>query len=256
MEGAAMLIAAGALLGAIFGSFIAVIVLRWPQGRSAMQGRSACDGCGAPLRAIRLVPLLSYAAQRGRAACCGARIDRVHPVAELLGAFIGAVSAAVAPDLAHAVAGAVFGWLLLTLALLDLRHFWLPDRLTLVLALAGLAAAVIGIEPGLIDRMIGGAAGFMSLALVRWIYRRLRGREGLGGGDPKLFGAIGSWLGWHALPMVLLGAALVGLAAAMVLAIMGRRVGAMTRLPFGPMLAVAAWVLSIAASAEVTFFPI
>lgn len=238
-----MLVAAGALFGAIFGSFSAVIVTRWPQQRSAMRGRSACDSCGAALAAMRLVPLLSYAAQRGRAACCGARIDPVHAVAELAGALIGALSAAVAPDLAHAVAGATFGWLLLTLALLDLRHFWLPDRLTLALALTGVAAGLAGIEPELADRLIGGAAGFLSLALVRWGYRRLREREGMGGGDPKLFGAIGLWLGWQALPMVLLGAAVAGLAVAVLLAIMGKHVGAASRLPFGPMLALAAWLL-------------
>lgn len=241
-----MLVAAGALFGVIFGSFIAVIVLRWPQGRSAMRGRSVCDGCGGPLGAGRLVPLFSYVVQRGKAACCGGRIDPIHPVAELLGALIGAISAAVAPDLPHALAGAVFGWLLLTLALLDLRHFWLPDRLTLVLALMGLGVGLVGIEPDLAARLIGGTVGFLALSFIRIAYRRLRGREGMGGGDPKLFGAIGLWLGWHMLPMVLLGAALSGLVTAVALALLGRDVVGATRLPFGPFLALAAWILSIA----------
>ncbi|QEH77534.1 prepilin peptidase [Sphingomonas sp. C8-2] len=236
-----MLIAAGALLGVIFGSFIATIVVRWPQGRSAARGRSACDGCGAPLGPARLVPVLSYAIQRGRAACCGGRIDSVHPLAELLGGAIGALAVAAASDLPQAIAGALFGWLLLTLALLDLRHFWLPDRLTAVLAFAGLGAGVAGLPPDLADRLVGGVAGFLLLEAVRRGYRRLRGREGMGGGDPKLFGAIGLWLGWRMLPIILLGAALAGLAAALLLLQAGRRLGTTSRLPFGPFLALAAW---------------
>ena len=110
------------------------------------------------------------------------------------------------------IAGAVFGWLLLALAALDIAEFWLPDPLTLTLALAGFAAGLVGIDPPLTDRLIGGAAGFGSLWLIGFSYKRLRGREGLGGGDPKLLGAIGLWLGWRMLPAVLLLAAMTGLA--------------------------------------------
>lgn len=242
-----MLMAAGALLGVIFGSFIAVVVIRWPQGRSVARGRSACDQCGTALGPMRLVPILSYVLQRGRAACCGGRIDPVHPASELIAGIIGAVSVAVAPDLLQALAGALFGWLLLTLALLDLRHFWLPNALTATLAVVGLAVGVAGIPPELTDRLAGGAAGFLLLAAVRLGYRRLRGREGMGGGDPKLFGAIGLWLGWRLLPIVLLGAALTGLGAALLLLLSGRQLMATSRLPFGPFLAFAAWGVWIAA---------
>ncbi|KQX19580.1 MULTISPECIES: prepilin peptidase [unclassified Sphingomonas] len=247
--GTAMLIAAGALLGVIFGSFIATIVIRWPQGRSVARGRSACDHCGTALGPARLVPILSYAVQRGRAACCGGRIDPVHPLTELLAAAIGVVSVVVAPDLPQAIVGALFGWLLLALAMLDLRHFWLPNALTGTLAAAGLAVGLAGFPPDPIDRMAGGAAGFLLLEAVRFGYRRLRGREGMGGGDPKLFGAIGLWLGWHMLPLVLLGGALAGLAAALLLLLAGHRLGATSRLPFGPFLALAAWGVWIAGAA-------
>jgi leader peptidase (prepilin peptidase)/N-methyltransferase len=241
-----MLIAAGALLGVIFGSFIATIVVRWPQGRSVARGRSACDQFGRELGPGRLVPLLSYMWQRGRAACCGGRIDPIHPITELLAGAIGAISMEVVPDLPSAVATAMFGWLLLALAMLDLRHFWLPDKLTATLALAGVAVGLIGITPALVLQLVGGAVGFLLLAGVRLGYRRLRGREGMGGGDPKLFGAIGLWLGIRTLPLVLLGAALLGLLAGLAMLLAGRRMGATSRLPFGPFLALSAWAMWIA----------
>lgn len=241
-----MMAVAGAVLGAIIGSFIGTLAIRWPRGQSVAQGRSACDACGVPVGAVRLIPIISFAVQRGRAACCGASIDPLHPTAELLAAAIGAISLAITPDLWQAAAGALFGWLLLALALLDARHGWLPDRLTLTLALAGLAAGLAGLPPLLMDRLIGGAAGFLLFALIRRGYRLLRRREGMGGGDVKLFGAIGLWLGWQALPMVLLGSALAGLAWSLALIIGGRRLTVTSSVPFGVFLALAAWAAWIA----------
>ena len=236
-----LMIAAGGMLGAILGSFIATLAIRWPEGRSVVHGRSACDGCGALLSAIRLVPILSYAVQRGRAACCDTAIDRFHPLTEIAAAAIGATSFAIAADPLQALAGAIFGWLLLALALLDARHFWLPDRLTLALALAGLAAGVAGMPPALADRLIGGAAAFLLFAGIRHGYRGLRHREGMGGGDVKLFGAIGLWLGWRTLPVVLLGAALAGLLWSLIQLSRGRRMTGASSVPFGSFLALAAW---------------
>lgn len=235
-----MLIGAGALLGAIIGSFIATIAMRWPRGLSVSQGRSACDGCGAPVGAARLVPLVSYALQRGRAACCGSAIDPIHPLAELAAAAIGATSVAVSAAPGQALAGALFGWLLLALALLDIRHFWLPDRLTAALAATGLLAGFV-LPPTLTDRLIGGAAGFLAFAAIRHGYRLLRRREGMGGGDVKLFGAIGLWLGWRALPLVLLGAAVAGLAWSLIGMARGQRMTGASSVPFGAFLALAGW---------------
>jgi len=238
-----MLIALGAILGAVFGSFLATVAIRWPGEASALRGRSACDGCGAPIGPRRLVPVLSFFLQRGRAACCGAPIDRVHPAGEIAGAAIGAASFAVAADPVTGLAGALFGGFLLLLALLDARAFWLPDRLTGALAIAGLASGLAGLDPPLADRAIGGAAGFLLFAAVRFAYRRLRGREGMGGGDVKLFGAIGLWLGWRLLPLTLFAAAATGLLLALVLHLSGRPMGGATRLPFGIFLAIAAWLV-------------
>ena len=237
-----------ALLGAVIGSFVATIAIRWPEGRSAMRGRSACDGCGRTLRAIELVPLLSALASRGRCQTCGAAIDPRHRRIELAAAGIGTL-AGISVAEPVALAGAVFGWLLLTLAVIDAAELWLPDELTAMLAIGGVATGLLGVAPDLANRAIGGAAGFASLWLVAFAYRHLRAREGLGGGDPKLFGAIGLWLGWRMLPAVLLIAALIGLGVALIASLRGRTIAADSALPFGTFLAIAAypaWLVMIA----------
>lgn len=230
-------IAGGFVLGALIGSFIATLVLRWPQGRSVIVGRSHCDACGKTLGPHELVPLLSFALSKGRCRSCGAPIDHRHFWVELAAAAIGAVSLALVPGW-PGLAGALFGWTLLTLALLDAEHFWLPDKLTLPLLLLGL---LIVNEPPLLHRAIGAAAGYAVLALIGLAYRAARGREGLGGGDPKLLAAIGAWLGWQALPFVLLAASLAGLGWAAIAALRGRPMSGQDRLPLGTLMAVAAW---------------
>lgn len=235
------------LLGAIVGSFLATLVIRWPQERSVVGGRSACDACGRTLRAWDLVPLISALASRGRCRTCRAAIDPRHWQIELGCAVLGVISGIAVPG-AVGVAGAVFGWLLLTLAALDVAEFWLPDRLTGTLAVAGLAASAIA-SPAWFDRVIGGVVGFASLWLIAFAYRRLRGREGLGGGDPKLFGAIGLWVGWAMLPFVLLLACVVGLGAVLAARVGGQKVGASDWVPFGALMAIAAypvWLVMIA----------
>ncbi|MDB5681781.1 MAG: peptidase, partial [Sphingomonas bacterium] len=194
------------VLGAIVGSFLATLVIRWPRERSVIGGRSQCDGCGRTLRVWELVPLVSALASRGRCRSCGAAIDPRHWQIELGCAVLGVISGLAVPG-PVGVAGAVFGWVLLTLAALDVAEFWLPDALTGTLAAAGLATIAVA-PPEWPDRLIGGAAGFVSLWLIAFAYRRLRGRDGLGGGDPKLLGAIGLWVGWAMLPFVLLLACL------------------------------------------------
>jgi leader peptidase (prepilin peptidase)/N-methyltransferase len=232
--------AIGAGLGLIAGSFVAAISARWPRGRSILTGRSACDSCAAPLGPLELVPLLSYAVQRGRCRRCGARIDPRHPAIELAAALLGTAAFAAAPGSAGAVS-ALLGWWLLLIAILDLEHQWLPDRLTLPLIPLGLLAAWAGIGPPLLDRVAGAAIGWAVLVLIAFLYRRLRGREGMGGGDPRLLGAVGAWVGAWQLPAILVGAGLVGLGAVAAMRLRGEAVGATSRLPLGTLMALAAW---------------
>lgn len=231
--------ALGGVTGLVVGSFLATLVLRWPAGRTT-GGRSACDGCGAALGPAELVPLLSYLMQGGRCRRCRAAIDPRHPVIELAAGAVGASALFVSPGVAG-LSLAVTGWLLLALAALDAEALWLPDRLTLPFAILGIVDAALFDPDGLRARLLGVVGGFLLLEAIRRLYVLLRRREGMGGGDPKLFGAIGAWLGWAGLPLVLALAGIVGLGW-----IAARRIGGRTvpvELPLGSLMALAAWPL-------------
>lgn len=232
------------LLAAPFvGSFLGVLIRRLPAGRGVLVARSACDGCGGELRPWELVPLLSYAAQRGRCRRCAGSIDPFHWHVELASVLVACC--AVAAGLAGAAlwAACAAGWLLLALAWIDAETMLLPDALTFTLLAAGLAAAAWLDRAALVDRAAAAALGYSLLAGVGLLYRVLRRREGLGGGDPKLLAALGAWVGLAGLPMVLLGAALAGLCWAAWLRVRGEAVGMATALPFGPFLALSGWVV-------------
>jgi len=242
----------GAVLGAMVGSFLGAVVVRLPAGRSIVNGRSACDSCGRVLAPIDLVPVLSYLALRGRCRTCRAPIDPWQFACEAGGAIIGAVPWLVAGSILHAAAAMLMGWVLLLLAVLDLRHFWLPHRVIAVLAgMAGLFAGVRSWEAGwngavLVPAIAGGMIGFAILWTVRIVYRRSRGRDGMGAADPLLLGAIGLWIGPLGVIEVLLGASILGIAAALALLLTARKVAADTPLPLGTLLAAAAWPLFLA----------
>jgi leader peptidase (prepilin peptidase)/N-methyltransferase len=229
----------GLIGGMIAGSFLATLVIRWPEQRT-LAGRSTCDHCGHTLGPRELVPLVSAWMLRFRCGACGGRIDPIHWRMEAAAAVIGATSLLVSPDLAGA-AGAVFGWLLLALAILDFRHYWLPDRLTFPLLGLGLLEAFALDRSALPDRLIGAAAGWAVLAAIAALFRMARGRDGLGGGDPKLLAAIGAWLGWASLPWVVLAASLLGLCDAGIRLVRKSGGGPEKHYPLGTWLAVAGY---------------
>lgn len=160
--------------------------------------------------------------------------------AELIAITIGALPGALLSG-GDAMATAAFGWLLLPLAILDAQHFWLPDRLTLALAGGGLIAGTAGIGPGIGARITGGIAGFLALWLIAAGYRMIRNRDGLGAGDPKLLGAIGLWIGWRLLPVVVVIACMIGFGVVLFRIATGRGAAASDRLAFGTLLAAAAY---------------
>lgn len=220
------------LFGAILGSFFATLILRWPQGKSVMAGRSLCDSCGATVRAFDLIPVLSFMFRCGRCRACGGRIAALHPAVEIGCALIG-VGAGLLVAGPVALAWTLIGAVLLTLAVLDARHFWLPDALTLPLIAAGLTIGPWMTSATLPDRLIGAALGYGVLAVIAAGYRALRGRDGLGLGDAKLLAAGGAWLGWQALPPLLLAGSLAGLLVALAIRMRGAAIDGTTALPLG-----------------------
>jgi leader peptidase (prepilin peptidase) / N-methyltransferase len=231
------------------GSFLGLLIRRLPDGAPVARGRSHCDACGTTLRARDLVPVLSWLVARGRCRYCGQPLGWFYPGIEL--AALGVALTAVLIDGGQgAWVDCLLGWWLLALGWIDLRSWLLPDVLTLPLIIAGLAASFVFDPDQLTQRALGAALGYLSLAAIAALYRALRGREGLGGGDAKLLAAAGAWLGAAALPQVILLAALSALAAAASLRLAGIRLGRYSALPFGPFLALAIWVLWLFSSVD------
>ncbi len=230
------------LVAPFIGSFLGLLIRRLPEGTPIARGRSRCDACGATLRVRDLVPILSWLMVRARCRYCNQPLGWFYPGVELAALAI-ALAAVLIDGGQRAWLDCLLGWWLLALGWIDLRCWLLPDALTLPLIIAGLAAAFLFNPDQLTDRAVGAALGYLTLTAIAALYRALRGREGLGGGDAKLLAASGAWLGAAALPQVILLAALSALAAAACLRLAGIRLGIHSALPFGPFLALATWVL-------------
>lgn len=228
-------------VGLIVGSFLALVSVRLPADQGIVAGRSRCPTCERSLAWQDLIPLISYAIARGKCRFCGVRISKRYPMMEIGCAAIGAWSAFIQPTPGAALLTAFLGWQLLLIAVVDAEHFWLPDQLTLPLLGSGLVASALLHPASLIDCVMGAVVGFCSLWALAWIYRRLRGREGLGGGDPYLYAALGAWVGWAGLPSVLLWAAAAGLSLVVATGVVGRNWSGASRLPFGTFLAIGGW---------------
>jgi leader peptidase (prepilin peptidase)/N-methyltransferase len=176
-----------------------------------LRPRSACPSCGHRIRPWENIPLVSWLALRGKCAACRARISARYPLVELL-AGLGAAYAAArfGPTLA-ALAAALFVWFTIALAFIDQQTGYLPDDLTLPLVWIGLLANLGGAFVPLADAVIGAAAAYLFLWSVNAAFRLARGMDGMGYGDFKLYAAVGAFLGWKFLPLVILLSSLVGL---------------------------------------------
>ena len=228
------------------GSFIGVLVRRMPRGQSVVRPRSHCEACGRVLGLRELVPVLSFVARRGRCAGCGAPISPDHLLIEIAAVLPPLSVIALIPPVpfARVVFGSVLGWTLLALSLIDWADWRLPDALTLPLLLLALGWTAWWQPGALADHALAAALGWFGLAVLAAVYRRVRGRSGLGLGDAKLLGAGGAAIGLQALGPCLLLAALLGIALAIVRH--GRGARGASAIPFGPALALAiftSWLL-------------
>jgi len=202
--------------------------------------RSACPSCGRGIRAIENVPLVSWLALRGKCAGCGARIAFRYPAVELM-AGLGAGWAAWHFGFGLAAAGAaLFLWCAIALAFIDQATGYLPDDITLPLMWAGLLLNLGGTYVTLGEAVIGAAAGYLSLWSIYWAFKLATGKEGMGYGDFKMNAAVGAFVGWKMLPLVILISAGVGLAfgVAQMVAARGGWDGNF-RFHFGPYIAIA-----------------
>ncbi|MBK5104240.1 MAG: prepilin peptidase [Burkholderiales bacterium] len=250
-------------MGLCIGSFLNVVIYRLPrimqrdwevqcaelrgekppeqEPFSLSRPRSRCPACSHPITALQNIPLASYLVLGGKCAACGVRISPRYPLIE---AFTGLASAYAAWHFGFglaAFAAMAFLWCMIALAFIDFDTQLLPDSITLPLVWAGLLLNISGTFVDLGSAVIGAAGGYLSLWSVYWGFRILTGKEGMGFGDFKLLAAIGAWLGWQMLPLVVLTSSLVGAIAGISLILFAKH-GRGVPIPFGPYLAVAGTV--------------
>lgn len=266
----ALLIAACAVLGLLVGSFLNVVIHRlprmlerdWdeqtadhldhrnmahcaqeirrqqPQRYNLIVPPSTCPKCGHRIRAHENVPVLSYLFLRGRCASCKSRISARYPVIEAVsGALAGYIALRYGFSL-MTVGALFFAWALIALTAIDIDTQLLPDDITLPLLWLGLLLNLNGTFVPLQDAVIGATAGYLSLWAVYWTFKLATGKEGMGYGDFKLLAALGAWLGWKMLPVVILLSSVVGAIVGIALIVLARR-GRDIPIPFGPYLAAA-----------------
>ena len=258
-----LLIAFVGLLGLMVGSFLNVVALRlprmlensWrhearqilelpkrPQPRlSLSHPPSTCPSCNASIKPWENIPVLSWLALRGRCGSCQAPISIQYPLVEIASCLLSA-GCAWHFGWGLPLAGAlVLTWALVTLTVIDLRTMLLPDVITLPLMWLGLLLALASVFVDLPSAVIGAAAGYLSLWSVYHLFRLLTGKEGMGYGDFKLLAALGAWMGWQALPGIILLSSVVGAAVGIIL-IVARGRDRQLPIPFGPYLAAAGWL--------------
>ena len=237
-----MIILLAAAFGLCIGSFLNVCIHRLPRGESVVSPGSHCGSCGVAIHWYDNLPVVSYVLLGGKCRACGASYSMRYLWVEVLTAVIFATTAAVFDPTPLLAVRLVFAAMLIALFFIDLEHQLLPDVITLPGVVVGVAASV-WLAPGLMASAAGAALGALILLVIRWVWKRATGVDGMGLGDVKMLAMIGAFLGWEQVWLVLFLASLTGAIVGVSLAAAGR--GSMkTRLPFGTFLAVAALLAS------------
>jgi leader peptidase (prepilin peptidase)/N-methyltransferase len=272
----ALLLALIGLVGLMVGSFLNVVIHRLPRMMQAaweadaaelrgetppaaerlslLRPRSRCPHCGSPIAVWHNIPVLSWLWLRGRCAECAAPIPVRYPLVEVMGALLAMAGVAQFGPTLAGLGAAGLGLVLIALTFIDLDTQLLPDDLTLPLLWTGLLLNLGSTFVPLHDAVIGAAAGYLALWLVYWCFRLITGKEGMGYGDFKLLAALGAWLGWQALPMIILLSAVVGATVGLGLILL-RRHGREVPIPFGPYLAGAGLIALYFGDALRAIFP-
>ena len=251
---------AALVVGLCVGSFLNVVIHRLPkmlergwqaqcaelrgEARAAEPAynlvvpRSACPACGQRITALQNIPVFSWLALRGRCANCSAPISVRYPVVEVLGGILAAYAVWRFGVTPRGLAACVLLWSLLALTMIDFDTQLLPDDITLPLLWLGLIVNLWEVFTSLPSAVIGAVAGYLSLWSIYWLFKLIRGKEGMGYGDFKLLGALGAWLGWQLLPVIVLLSSVVGAVIGIALIVFKGR-DHNVPLAFGPYLAIA-----------------
>ena len=248
------------LLGLLVGSFLNVVIHRLPlmmerdwqcqcaelRGEDMPQGeafslvtpRSRCPACGHAISALENIPIVSWLFLRGKCSACHASISVRYPLVEALTGLLTAFAALYFGFEWSALGAFLLIWSLIALTFIDFDTTFLPDAITLPLLWCGLLFNLENIYVDLPSAVIGVMAGYLSLWLVYWGFKLITGKEGMGYGDFKLLAALGAWLGWQKLPMIVLLSSIVGAVVGILLIALAKR-GRQVPIPFGPYLATA-----------------
>ncbi|NOT98336.1 MAG: prepilin peptidase, partial [Sideroxydans sp.] len=251
-------VALAGIIGLLVGSFLNVVIHRLPKmmerewheqcaelnGQTATAAptynltlpRSACPHCGHAITALENIPVLSYLFLRGKCAGCGAKISARYPIVESLSGLLSAYAAWHFGFGLGGLAAIVFIWALIALTFIDFDTQLLPDSITLPLLWLGLLLNLNNAFTSLPSAVIGATAGYLVLWSVYWAFKLTTGKEGMGYGDFKLLAALGAWLGWTMLPLMILLSSLVGAVVGIALIVFTQQ-GRNIPIPFGPYLA-------------------
>lgn len=265
-DSAPLLYAGVFLLGAIVGSFLNVVILRLPpllehdwrdQCRELLGteekeekppgiafSRSRCPKCGHSIRPHENIPLLSYLWLGGKCAACKARISLRYPLVEAVTAVLFlAVIWHFGPTM-QGLTALVLSAFLIAMTGIDIDHQLLPDNLTLPLLWLGIGVNLWSIHADLASSVIGAISGYLLLWSIYHLFRLMTGKEGMGYGDFKLLAALGAWMGWQMLPLIVLLSSVVGAVVGLVLMATGHH-HRDKPMPFGPFIAAAGWIALI-----------
>jgi leader peptidase (prepilin peptidase)/N-methyltransferase len=251
---------AAVVFGLLIGSFLNVVIYRIPKmmqresdnyvahesGKELPHTdrfnlwvpRSACPHCGHQITALENIPVISWLVLRGKCSACKAPISARYPAIELLTGLLSGLLIWTFGSGWLGLATLLFLWLLLAMTFIDFDTQLLPDDLTYPLLWAGLLVNMHGLIVHLHDAVIGAMAGYLVLWSIYWLFKLATGKEGMGYGDFKLLAALGAWLGWKALPTIILLSSVVGAVVGISLIVFAKR-SRDKPIPFGPYLAAA-----------------
>jgi leader peptidase (prepilin peptidase)/N-methyltransferase len=228
-------IAAAALFGAVVGSFLNVCIVRLPRDQSIVRPRSRCPRCERPIAWYDNVPVLSWLVLGGKCRHCSQSISIQYPLIEALVAALWALAAWRYGPTPNGLTAALFGTVLLGIAVTDARHYLIPDEYTLGGLVAGLGLAWRHGLSGFWGALLGAVTGFALLYAIAWAGEKAFKQEAMGGGDIKMMAMVGAFLGWKGVLLTLFGGALLGTLVFVPLTLRKKRL-----VPFGVFLAAAA----------------